>query len=1322
MRLPRIASRIRLRRDRRRALRGRYADEGLFTRLGHRDGPQGYDRYANLRPEQTESNMDVYDSQRIMPADANRPRRQSYRLWHIVAAVCAGLTALTVELVFSFGEYMVLSFLHRHDPVTVSAFACLGWTGPVDLLKLLLVALAGLGCYAVVRIIADRRVTAYNRSRTDEDLSQRADSSHIQWPREIAGRYSPFPDAGAHSGVVANGIISHLMLTNGGLKRVDQTLFRKEDKAAPDGTIVAYRGEPLHGKDGRLRTRSLPVIDTAFGDEVWDASGLPSDPDLRIRFDPRELPYGRGVPGDPDAGRPATWADLINAEWTYPPYEVQRPAGAYAVSSDPINTLLLAMTRAGKGQTYIEPMIDIWSREKHHRNMLINDPKGELLAKFYVPLARRGFDVEAFNLMIPQKTAIYNPIWMAADAARKGSIQQCASYITSIANTFFPVGGKDGAGDDPMWPNAAANAFKRTCYGLIDYYMEEEDELNERIHEEHRPLADAADDLDLMWSHLSLYNCYEFFTKLASSKMTNPIIALDKERGKQGDKPPETPEEDAEVARMYAEAKARSVFWENAQSADMLTLYCNATRMLPVNSVRQEMLNADSSLRAMAGSDKTIASVYGIALTAMNFFTDPTISTLTSGRPSQTLDLASLSFPRRISVRLDKDYIRQNGLGGMQAVWQVYEDRDFTRPIPGDDFHHEDTLDPEGWTRALLKGVFPRDYAYLKLTIQDPSPIRPLVLDTFRFQFRKSYRRTFDGTRIMTDPVTGRTIPEGGRLVELVEAPKGSKYRYVVGERTFPARRIHVDSAGGFSVPRTLADADRYGAIIATDVAYAEQQKAIFVVTPPHLKSYAKLILVLIRQIFDLNVEKSYVAKETQKPLYTTSYMLDEAGNLESDGHGIEGFQTMLSIGLGQSQQFTIVLQTLQQLKDVYGDSVDKIVEANVSNIVYLKGNDAAHGGMLETLALTSGSTDRVYTSSKSLTEDPKAILAVNRTTVSGMSMQSKTEDLISVNNLLRLARNNSVVFVAGQPPIWNRNETIMPMSWKLLGRTIVQPGRHYTLQTLPTLSTAQYFDRDANVPDFMAMFNKRLDLAMHVKQATETYRNAYHLQEGEPSPQSKDDEAREIMSLARVYADRDALDRELRDDKRRGQDGGAGGDGQGGDGRQYEEPDLGGISENTEFTSVVAAGERTQRRAGERRFADGTVSPDMLATPHDEDGRVVWRASGELREPIRYAVSATMPSLLRDEAHFTLVDGNLCSSDSGHTVYVIVTDARAQFRQLQEEGRIGPDEEPPEEDSYQVTDDFLIWLARQDDWYQVGEARQFEHAVAKEVRLYEDR
>ena len=133
---------------------------------------------------------------------------------------------------------------------------------------------------------------------------------------------------------------------------------------------------------------------------------------------------------------------------------------------------------------------------------------------------------------------------------------------------------------------------------------------------------------------------------------------------------------------------------------------------------------------------------------------------------------------------------------------------------------------------------------------------------------------------------------------------------------------------------------------------YQEKCKMVFLVTPPHLMNYAKLILILIKQLVDLNFDQSYMTKENQKPLYKTRYMLDELGNLQSEGHGISGFETMLSIGLGQEQQFTLILQTLQQLKDVYGDSVDKIVQGNTSNIIFLKSTDDR---MIETLSKMSG-------------------------------------------------------------------------------------------------------------------------------------------------------------------------------------------------------------------------------------------------------------------------------------------------------------------------------------------------------------------------------
>ena len=69
----------------------------------------------------------------------------------------------------------------------------------------------------------------------------------------------------------------------------------------------------------------------------------------------------------------------------------------------------------------------------------------------------------------------------------------------------------------------------------------------------------------------------------------------------------------------------------------------------------------------------------------------------------------------------------------------------------------------------------------------------------------------------------------------------------------------------------------------------------------------------MISVLFDTSVGESYVTKESGKPLYKIRSILDELGNLQFNGVGIPGFQTKLSIGLGQGQEFLMVLQTLQR-------------------------------------------------------------------------------------------------------------------------------------------------------------------------------------------------------------------------------------------------------------------------------------------------------------------------------------------------------------------------------------------------------------------------
>ena len=228
----------------------------------------------------------------------------------------------------------------------------------------------------------------------------------------------------------------------------------------------------------------------------------------------------------------------------------------------------------------------------------------------------------------------------------------------------------------------------------------------------------------------------------------------------------------------------------------------------------------------------------------------------------------------------------------------------------------------EGWARYYFDGKFESDVAYVRLKLLNAST--GVLVHTYYFKFHKEYQTSLDGRTYVKDPLLHTTIVKNGTLTEMLL--KGGKY--VAGSTNFIRTRLNPEEDADGSLAYQMMD-EKISCITMTYVRYTEKPKMTFLVTPPHLPKYAKLLLILIKQLVDLNFSQSYATKENQKPLYKTRFMLDELGNLQSEGHGIAGFETMLSIGLGQEQQFTLILQTLQQLKDVYGDSVDKIVQGN---------------------------------------------------------------------------------------------------------------------------------------------------------------------------------------------------------------------------------------------------------------------------------------------------------------------------------------------------------------------------------------------------------
>lgn len=183
----------------------------------------------------------------------------------------------------------------------------------------------------------------------------------------------------------------------------------------------------------------------------------------------------------------------------------------------------------------------------------------------------------------------------------------------------------------------------------------------------------------------------------------------------------------------------------------------------------------------------------------------------------------------------------------------------------------------------------------------------------------------------------------------------------------------------------------------------------------------------------------------------------------------------------------------------------------NTANIVFLKSTDDS---MIETLSKMSGTTHETHRDSKMITRDEQQPLLQNASTIS-YTISTQERPVITYNDLAYLPERNSIMFIASNPCVWNRNETILPMSWRLYGNhTIKQPGHDYTLQTIPTLSSAVDFDVRANQPNFGEMLEQRLREARYVQRAKDMYKEVYQYDDDDIARLDEDVYSDAIMDI----------------------------------------------------------------------------------------------------------------------------------------------------------------------------------------------------------------
>ena len=894
-------------------------------------------------------------------------RRGMTPAWTYKAGAIAGSMGLCLGSIFGLQCIMMtMQNIGKDEAVKVNIFHNFG-LGGLYLIVLFIVmpVLCGIFWYKLHAVWYNN-----NAPYSSDDLDEYDNDSYVRTMEHISREFDAAPDAGLGFDGHVSSIIGHAMIDNKGIKKIDMPVF--------DPTVP---GQVKRDRNGDVITEHVPMFDKDFGRELYKFSNVPSteqrwydasDYAFNEKNTKKEAQYGNERKGA--FGRKAydTLADYINGEFYPLETDTQRPAGVYFYDSRPVNTILIAITRGGKGQTVIEPSFDLWTREKKKWNIFTTDPKGELLAKFYYPATIRGMEVVQFNLMHPHLTNVFNPLINAVQQFRRNDPPKGTSIIDSIIETLFPDNGE-------IWNPAAGNMFRRAVYMVMDDMIEKEKYLRYVGFRDNIPQEITDAEINRVYSKLTLFNIYKLIGDLASRVSKDETFI-----NVNPDDPPVT-------------------------EKDLLTLMFDAMAMLPKNDLRTKAITANNAIKQVASAPTTIAGIYATLLTGLSCYADDTAIALMSGGLDDSFDITGVGFPRRFGIQFDQAYIKKFRITEQLCEWEIFRDSNLTESYGGEAYQHMEKLAPSGWTWIHFAGLLDQEISYVRLKISSGST----VIKIFNFRFTKGYK-TFDDITYVIDPITGQKIVYGGTLEEWdvkKQEVKNSLFQNNVYDPT-------LDSYVLKEMP----------VIASNQVYYTEKPKFIFAITPPHLQVYQRHVLIMIKQIIDEIYSMSYATKPNRKPIVGTRLMLEEFGNIRSGENGIPNIDTITSIALGQDVQLTFVLQSFQQLRSLYSEDVEAIIRANSANTIFLKSNDKE---LIDELVRLSGTIHEARRKQKSVGQKVGDLITTAESVIN-IQIENTESTALTANDFLFLAGaspGNAVTMISGEMSVVSKGASIIPMA-----------------------------------------------------------------------------------------------------------------------------------------------------------------------------------------------------------------------------------------------------------------------------------------------------
>ena len=198
-----------------------------------------------------------------------------------------------------------------------------------------------------------------------------------------------------------------------------------------------------------------------------------------------------------------TYSPLFNIKFLAPLKNVlvrlyeRLPGGTYGIDQSTVNSLIYGITRSGKGQTLILPLIDILSRAFKKCSMFVNDPKGELYKRATIMLRFRGYRVFVLNLQKMTKSMAYNPLQIIINYAKKGYYDEAQQEANRLSTAIY----SNDSEKDPFWSNSSINLLNAMIFSQLD------------LAERHQS-----------WNKVTMNNIYKQLTEMGGQEMPDPLV------------------------------------------------------------------------------------------------------------------------------------------------------------------------------------------------------------------------------------------------------------------------------------------------------------------------------------------------------------------------------------------------------------------------------------------------------------------------------------------------------------------------------------------------------------------------------------------------------------------------------------------------------------------------------------------------------------------------------------------------------------------------------------------------------------------------------